>query len=154
MPAGVGTNKNLAIFRRIYNYTQQKTRNRKERWWFGLVDFMTKLRQVRGGKLIGWELELNIVFRVVKSAYKLHDLNTCIKSRDIDHWGDLHALLEGAAQRVKRLTEYDNPFCKIIAAFIGMLFLSHHHQQYITLDSNEVYYKSLMLQSSFTLRIP
>ena len=154
MPVGVGTNKRLAIFRRIYNYTQQKTRNRKERWWPGLVDFMSKLRQVRGGKLIGWELELNIVFRALKCAYKLHDLNTSIKCRDIDHWGDLHALLEGAAQRVKRLTKDDNPFCKKVAAFIGMLFLSHHHQLYITLDSNEVGYKSLTLQRSFTLRMP
>ena len=154
MPVGVGTNTRLTIFRRIYEYTQDKTRNRKERSWPGLVNFMSKLKLARGGKLIGWELELNTVYRALRRAYKFHDLIARIKYRDLDHWRNLHALLEGASQRVKQLTENDYLLCKEIAAFVGMLFLCHHDQIYRILDSNEVDYKNLMLQRSFTLGIP
>ncbi|PUU81777.1 hypothetical protein B9Z19DRAFT_1121680 [Tuber borchii] len=118
MPVGVRTDTKLTIFRRIYDYTQEKTRCRKERWWPRLVDFMSRLKQARGGHLTGWELELNIVFRALKRAYKIHDLKTSQKYRDLDHWRNLHALLEVAAQRVKTLTDDNNPFCKDTAAFI------------------------------------
>jgi len=153
MPVGVGTNTRLAIFRRIYDYTQEKTRSRKERWWPGLVDFMIKLKKVRGRQLIGCELELNTAFKALRCAYKLHDLKTQIKYRDLDHWRNLHALLEGAAQRVKSLTEDNNPFCKQIAARIGRLFPRNDGRMDSILGSNEVGCKSLIPPKSFTLRI-
>ena len=122
MPPGIRMDTKLAIFSHIYSYTQKKNRVRVGNWLPEIETFMNGLDQVRGGQLDGLERELKIAVRALRGAYKVYDVKKNIDSWDSEHWTHLHALLEMATNRVRRLTDTDNPFCDRLAANLGISF--------------------------------
>jgi len=119
MPVDVGRDRQLAIFKYVYDYAQIKNRSRTEKWLPRLTLFIRELEAVRGGNLIGLENELKTAFRALNCAHNVYDVKTTVGNKDIEHWRELYALLEGATRRVQCLTQDHNGFCENLASSIG-----------------------------------
>jgi len=114
MPAGVGRDIRISLFRHIYLYTRAKNQQRVAKWLPGLEEFMKVFYKLRGRVLIGFDHDLHVAFRALKCAYCKLERN-CIMNQLQKDWEILYSMFEVGTCRVTKITGQNVNFCHDIA---------------------------------------
>jgi len=120
MPHDVGNDIRISLFRYIYLYTRLKHKERVEKWWDRLSEFMERFHKSPGKELAGIASDLQFAFLALRAAYVELDTKLVVQQND-KFWETLYALFEVATCKVTRIIQQNPYFCDALVSEVGRL---------------------------------